>query len=289
MFQTRKKILAIIVLLLAATVVLAGCKEKAEPKPSESPSPSPTATTAPSASPSATPKATTAPSASPSAAPKSTTAPSANPSAAPKSTTAPDANPASASTATTASDANQASAPTVTTAPNANPATVTNVETNKQSGTSSNVQQKIESEAEVYNEPETVQTTSGPVGTNQGSTAVPAEEIIIEEIVDQAPSSTPAPASTSTPAPTSTSTPTSTLTPTPTPHVHTPVTDPAIEATCIHSGLSVGSHCSECGAILQAQEVIPKMPHMYLNGACVWCGARDPNAGNGYIIELPIL
>lgn len=38
---------------------------------------------------------------------------------------------------------------------------------------------------------------------------------------------------------------------------HTPVTDPAVAPTDTTDGLTEGSHCGVCGAVLQAQEVIP--------------------------------
>lgn len=38
---------------------------------------------------------------------------------------------------------------------------------------------------------------------------------------------------------------------------HIPVTDPAVAPTETSDGLTEGSHCSVCGAVLQAQEVIP--------------------------------
>ena len=38
---------------------------------------------------------------------------------------------------------------------------------------------------------------------------------------------------------------------------HAPVTDPAVAPTETSDGLTEGSHCSVCGAVLQAQEVIP--------------------------------
>ena len=40
---------------------------------------------------------------------------------------------------------------------------------------------------------------------------------------------------------------------------HTPVTDPAVAPTETSDGLTEGSHCSVCGAVLQAQEVIPML------------------------------
>lgn len=40
---------------------------------------------------------------------------------------------------------------------------------------------------------------------------------------------------------------------------HTPVTDPAVAPTETGDGLTEGSHCGVCGAVLQAQEVIPML------------------------------
>ena len=40
---------------------------------------------------------------------------------------------------------------------------------------------------------------------------------------------------------------------------HTPVTDPAVAPTETTAGLTEGSHCGVCGAVLQAQEVIPML------------------------------
>lgn len=40
---------------------------------------------------------------------------------------------------------------------------------------------------------------------------------------------------------------------------HIPVTDPAVAPTETSDGLTEGSHCSVCGAVLQAQEVIPML------------------------------
>ena len=39
------------------------------------------------------------------------------------------------------------------------------------------------------------------------------------------------------------------------------VTDPAVAATCTAEGLTEGSHCSYCGAVLTAQEPVPMLPH----------------------------
>ena len=46
-------------------------------------------------------------------------------------------------------------------------------------------------------------------------------------------------------------------------HTHTPVTDAAIDATCLESGLSEGSHCADCGEVIVAQETVPAIGHEY--------------------------
>ncbi|MCD7745035.1 MAG: leucine-rich repeat protein [Lachnospiraceae bacterium] len=47
---------------------------------------------------------------------------------------------------------------------------------------------------------------------------------------------------------------------------HTEVADAAVAATCTETGLSEGSHCSVCGAVLIAQEVIEATGHSYNEG-----------------------
>ena len=71
---------------------------------------------------------------------------------------------------------------------------------------------------------------------------------------------------------------------------HTPVTDPAVAATCINDGKTVGSHCSVCGKIFKAQETVkatgvhnevidPAVPATYTSAGktegkhCSVCGA----------------
>ena len=45
---------------------------------------------------------------------------------------------------------------------------------------------------------------------------------------------------------------------------HTVVTDPAVAATCTHTGLTEGSHCSACNTVIVAQTVVAKLPHDYV-------------------------
>ena len=48
----------------------------------------------------------------------------------------------------------------------------------------------------------------------------------------------------------------------PTPvHRHTVVVDAAVAATCTETGLTEGSHCSTCNAVIIAQEVVPALGH----------------------------
>ena len=48
----------------------------------------------------------------------------------------------------------------------------------------------------------------------------------------------------------------------PTPvHRHTVVIDAAVAATCTETGLTEGSHCSTCNAVIKAQEIVPALGH----------------------------
>lgn len=49
-------------------------------------------------------------------------------------------------------------------------------------------------------------------------------------------------------------------------HVHTVVQDPAVAATCTEAGKTQGSHCSVCGEVIQAQEVVPALGHSWNSG-----------------------
>jgi hypothetical protein len=42
---------------------------------------------------------------------------------------------------------------------------------------------------------------------------------------------------------------------------HTEVVDNAVEASCTNTGLTVGSHCSVCGAVIVPQKVVEKLAH----------------------------
>jgi len=55
---------------------------------------------------------------------------------------------------------------------------------------------------------------------------------------------------------------------------HTVIVDKAVASTCTEAGLSEGKHCSVCGEILVAQEVIPMKDHSYENGKCTFCGVK---------------
>ena len=41
------------------------------------------------------------------------------------------------------------------------------------------------------------------------------------------------------------------------------MTDEAVAPSCGHTGLTEGSHCSACGEVIVAQEVIPALTHQY--------------------------
>ena len=49
---------------------------------------------------------------------------------------------------------------------------------------------------------------------------------------------------------------------------HAPVTDKGREATCTETGLTDGSHCSVCNAVIVKPEVIPTKPHSWKGATC---------------------
>lgn len=58
---------------------------------------------------------------------------------------------------------------------------------------------------------------------------------------------------------------------------HTPDVIPGEEATCTQPGLTDGSYCTVCEAVLTQQEQIPAPGHSYEGGACTVCGEEDPD------------
>ena len=59
-------------------------------------------------------------------------------------------------------------------------------------------------------------------------------------------------------------------------HVHNVVIDSAVEPTCTTTGLTEGSHCSNCGEVIVAQDVVPIIDHNYVDGTCTMCGDTIP-------------
>ncbi len=53
---------------------------------------------------------------------------------------------------------------------------------------------------------------------------------------------------------------------------HTAVADPAVAPTCTAYGLTEGSHCADCNAVLTEQQTLPMLAHTYLDGQCTVCG-----------------
>ncbi len=78
---------------------------------------------------------------------------------------------------------------------------------------------------------------------------------------------------------------------------HTPVTDPAVAATCTEAGKTEGSRCSVCNAALTAQQEIPALGHdfagAWLSDAgghwhkCSRCDVTDEKAAHTYPDNTP--
>ena len=60
---------------------------------------------------------------------------------------------------------------------------------------------------------------------------------------------------------------------------HAEVTDRAVSATCIDTGLTEGKHCSRCNVILVAQTTVAAKGHSYNNRICSTCYAHQPSEG----------
>lgn len=56
---------------------------------------------------------------------------------------------------------------------------------------------------------------------------------------------------------------------------HTAVVDPMVAATCTTYGLTEGSHCADCNAVLVEQQTLPMLVHTYVDGQCTICGETD--------------
>ncbi len=71
---------------------------------------------------------------------------------------------------------------------------------------------------------------------------------------------------------------------------HTEVIDAAVEATCTATGLTEGSHCSDCGEIIVVQVEIDTLPHTYdeeSDDTCNACGYVRCLHNNTTIIHIP--
>ena len=58
---------------------------------------------------------------------------------------------------------------------------------------------------------------------------------------------------------------------------HTVVIDEAVTPTCTETGLTEGSHCSVCNAVLVRQNTVDTIDHDYEDGKCSICECQDPN------------
>lgn len=80
------------------------------------------------------------------------------------------------------------------------------------------------------------------------------------------------------------------------PHIHTPVIDAAVDASCTKTGLTEGSHCSACGEVFLAQEIIPALDHCYqtatVDPTYTEAGSTTHTCsacGDSYSEDIPIL
>lgn len=62
------------------------------------------------------------------------------------------------------------------------------------------------------------------------------------------------------------------------------VTDLAVTPTCVNSGKTEGSHCADCGTVLEEKNYIPPTGrHTWINGICMVCKKSDPQ----YVTSVP--
>lgn len=66
---------------------------------------------------------------------------------------------------------------------------------------------------------------------------------------------------------------------------HKEVLDSGIEATCTKTGLTEGSHCSECDSIIKQQEIIESLGHKYDDDICVVCGENYYTEGLEFVLN----
>ena len=60
-------------------------------------------------------------------------------------------------------------------------------------------------------------------------------------------------------------------------HANTELRD-AREATCTEDGYTGDTYCTDCGELIAAGEVVEAKGHNYVDGECVECGEKDPDA-----------
>jgi len=65
---------------------------------------------------------------------------------------------------------------------------------------------------------------------------------------------------------------------------HTEVVDEAKAANCTETGLTEGSHCSVCKAVIKAQETVPALGHNFVNGECSNTGCDEKEEVEGKIL-----
>jgi len=75
---------------------------------------------------------------------------------------------------------------------------------------------------------------------------------------------------------------------------HTEVTDEAVEPDCTNTGLTEGSHCSVCDAVLVAQEIVPATGHVNtttttVDATCTEAGSVTVTCSCGEVVSTEII